>query len=225
MRLRTFNTFSEMSHYAVALLIDHFTLKADAPHAVLLTGGTTAPRIYQAVLDEEVAADDNLHLLISDERHVPTDSPHNNYAQMIPMIHSLGAGGDRVHNVNTELPLADAAECYHSELQAFVNSGGRITLAMLGLGSDGHVASLFSMDDVLRCDGTYAIPVEREVGPDRISVTAELLSRSERIVFLVVGEAKKEAVDNFIEESDSMIAWRAVKGVDDVELWYTQTAE
>jgi len=129
--------------------------------------------------------------------------------------------------VHTELSLEESTDKYDQELSAYmayIKKGGRITLAMLGLGVDGHVASLFSTDDLERGKRRCAISVSRGNDPARVSVTVNLLAKAERIVFFVKGADKADIVRRIRTRRETVIATRAVEGVSNVELWYSPDA-
>ncbi len=176
MNIARFDSVEAMEHQARQLLEEHFQYEASGPHAVMLTGGRTPVGLYRDLAAAPPVANDQLHILVSDERHVPLDSPDCNYSHMSEMVQGIGVDDSRVIRVHTELELDEAADRYDRELTAFLDSGGRITLGILGLGADGHVASLFSFDDIDRGVGRNAISVPRTLGPDRISVTSDLLT-------------------------------------------------
>jgi 6-phosphogluconolactonase len=220
MKLIEFDNISKMQREAVDLLTEHFHCSSPGPHAVMLTGGRTPLGVYRALERSPVAIDDSLHLLISDERHVPQDSLDNNYAKMHAMVDALGLDDSGVMRVHTELPLETAANRYHEELRAYLDSGGRITAGILGLGADGHVASLFEEQDVNRGAGKYAIAVPRKVAPDRVSVTRDLLLKVESLVLLVAGQEKAGIVGTIMHDPASVVAGQALWGISQVELWY-----
>jgi len=130
-----------------------------------------------------------------------------------------GAIEERVLRVETERPLDDAAEHFHNVLADFMLAGGRITLALLGMGSDGHTCSLFTAEDLDRGAGRYALAVPRPHPPHRVSVTPNTLVHCERVVFVVSGEDKTEVARQLRESPDSLIAGQAVAGREEVELW------
>jgi 6-phosphogluconolactonase len=214
-----FDNLAEMERRALDLLREHFSLSSPGPHAVMLTGGGTPLGIYRRIEKAPPAVDERLHLLVSDERHVPLESPENNFAKMRPMIRAMGIGDWRLMRVHTSLALDAAADRYHEDLASFFDRGGRVTLGILGLGADGHAASLFGPHDVDRGKDRYAIAVPRDAGPDRVSVTRDLLLRVEKLVFLVAGAEKKEAVERLLKRPASIAAGQAVEGHCDVELW------
>lgn len=223
MDFKDFTTFPEMKHEALELLETHFCISCSVPHAVMLTGGTTPLPLYTALESEPPAVDDELCLLVTDERHVPAGSSESNYGKMRGMISAMGLNDSRVMRVHTGLALDDSANRYNEELASFFKRDGRITLGILGLGGDGHLASLFSMDDLDRGRGHYAIAVRRNSGPDRVSVTRDLLLKAERLVFLVAGRKKAEIVERMRTEPDTVIAGRALKNASArTELWFSE---
>ena len=222
MNSRTFDSVEALEDAAVALIEEHFTIADDTPHAVMLTGGNTPTGIYARLARSTIRADANLRVLQSDERHVPLDCEENNHAKTRAMIEAVGVDDTRVMRVHTELGLNAAAELYNRELTAFFDDGGRITLGILGLGADGHAASLFTPQDIAMGKGRFAIAVPREKGPDRVSVTPNLLRRVGRLVFLVTGAEKEAIVRAVIERHGEITAVRAVEGCPNVELWFSR---
>lgn len=220
MNIKKFNDISAMETMAVELLTEHLCLACATPHAVMLTGGQTPLGIYRQLTSAPVAVDDSLHLLISDERHVPENSRENNYANMHALVRALDLDDSRVMRVHTELPLDAAADRYHAELAAYLERGGRITLGILGLGADGHVASLFDDQDLQRGAGRYALAVPREIAPNRVSVTPDLLREVESLVLLVAGPEKAGIVESIMTDPERVVAGRALRGIAGIELWY-----
>ncbi|MHC4400671.1 MAG: 6-phosphogluconolactonase [Planctomycetota bacterium] len=124
MKLIEFDTFREMEKDAVDLLREHFRSHCRQPHAVMPTGGRTPLGVYRLLEQSRDPVDASLYLLISDERHVPLESPQNNYGNMCPMIRALGVDESRVMRVHTELPLVDAADRYNEALSTYIAAGG-----------------------------------------------------------------------------------------------------
>src|SRR5690606_24873847 len=102
---------------------------------------------------------------------------------------------------------------------AFIEAGGAFPLAFLGLGTDGHTASLFSREDLDRAAGRWASPTPRPTPPDRVTVTPATLARVDRIVFLVAGRDKDAVTQQLLDSPTSVIAGQAVEGARHVEVW------
>jgi 6-phosphogluconolactonase len=187
--------------------------------AIMLSGGTTPLPAYRA-LARGPLPHDRLHILFSDERYVPSDSDASNYHQSRPLLDALALPATAVARVRTELPLDEAARDYESQLAALLNSGVRIGLGLLGLGADGHTASLFGAADLERARGHLAIAVHRPDGMSAVSVTPDLLAQVEEPVFVVAGSGKHEALQALTAQDPKLTAWRAVEGRPRVQLWY-----
>ncbi|OHB73321.1 MAG: hypothetical protein A2V70_10045 [Planctomycetes bacterium RBG_13_63_9] len=222
MNVRRFDQIAALEEAVVGLLREHFEISLPGPHAVMLTGGRTPLGVYGRLADAPARPDDRLHVLVSDERHVPLGSPENNFGRIQPMIAAMGVDGARVMRVHTELGVEAAADRYHRELGRFLEGGGQITLGILGLGADGHVASLFSADDVAGGKGRYALAVRRGDGVDRVSVTRDLILKVARLVFVVAGAEKAEIAGKLADDPRSTTAGQVVEGVARVELWFSR---
>jgi len=187
--------------------------------AIMLSGGTTPLPAYRA-LARGPLPHDRLHILFSDERYVPSDSDASNYHQSRPLLDALALPATAVARVRTELPLDEAARDYESQLAALLNSGVRIGLGLLGLGADGHTASLFGAADLERARGHLAIAVHRPDGMSAVSVTPDLLSRVEELLFVVAGSDKQDAIRALAAQDPKSTAWRAVQGCAGAQLWF-----
>jgi len=166
-------------------------IAASGPSAIMLSGGTTPLPAYRALGAHALAHDEGLHIIFSDERYVPADSEASNYFRSRPLLDALALRPETVLRVRTELPLAQPAEDYERALGAMLGSGVPVSLGLLGLGADGHTASLFSAADLSRARGQLAIAVQRPDGMSAVSVTPALLAQVEQLLFVVVADGKR----------------------------------
>jgi len=194
-------------------------IAASGPSAIMLSGGTTPLPAYRALGSRALAHDEGLHIFFSDERYVPSDSEASNYLRSRPLLDALALRPEKVLRVRTELPLAQATEDYERALGAMLSSGVHVSLGLLGLGADGHTASLFSAADLSRARGQLAIAVERPDGMSAVSVTPQLLAQVEELLFVVVADGKREAIRALEAQDANLTAWRAVQECPAVELW------
>lgn len=218
MHVNHFASTDEMNAAVRDTLTEALVLDTGCDHAIMLSGGNTPLAAYRAVAGSGIAASPNAHVLFSDERMVPPNSPESNFGNTVLMLKAVGLPEHRILRVRTELPLPDAARAFDTDIDAFFVRGGCVRLGLLGLGSDGHTASLFSLQDASRTD-CWALPVPKDSGPDRVSVTARLLRKIERIIFVVAGRDKTEIIHQFIDAPESIPAGRAVEGARHLELW------
>jgi len=200
-------------------------IAAAGPNAIMLSGGHTPLHAYRALGSRPPAHHARLHILFSDERYVPGDSEASNYHQARPLLDALALAPRALLRVRTELPLEEAATDYERALAALRNSGVRISLGLLGLGADGHTASLFSAADLARARGHLAIAVHRPDGMSAVSVTPELLAQVEAVLFVVAGDDKNDALRALEAQDPALTAWRAVQDCSRVELWVHESGE
>ena len=158
---------------------------------VVLTGGGIADRIHREIAR---LADDSgvdwgaVSFWWGDERFVPSDSDDRNAKQARDAF-LTAVGATRVHEMPASdggLDLDDAAAAYATEVREDPD-GSVFDLVMLGMGPDGHVASLFPGRDEIEIVDAIAVPVRNspKPPPERISLSREALCRSNRMWFLV----------------------------------------
>lgn len=216
---KTFPDAESLCSAGAVLLAAHIGRGTGCPHAVLLSGGQTPLPMYARAADSHVAADPGCYILYTDERMVPPDSPQSNYGNTRGYLQRMGLREDHVLRVDTALDLRRAAREYGESIERFLRTGGRITLGFLGLGADGHTASLFSLEDVKRGAGWLAMAVPRPEKPDRVSVTPDLLKRVEMLIFVVTGSDKSESVACLRRSPESIPAGLAVREARNVQIW------
>ena len=187
--------------------------------AIMLSGGSTPLPAYRSLARRRPLHDAQLQLLFSDDRYVPSDSDASNYHQSRPLIEALALEPAQVIRVRTELSLEEAALDYERQLAALLASGVRVQLGLLGLGAEGHTASLFSLADLERARGHLAIAVHRPDGMSAVSVTPQLLAQVAEPLFVVAGGGKQAAIQALAAGDPALPAWRAVQGCSKAELW------
>jgi 6-phosphogluconolactonase len=195
------------------------------PPVVMLSGGHTPLPAYREVARRPPPHGEKLTIIYSDDRYVPADSDASNYHATRPLIDALGLPESQVLRIRTELPLEEAARDYESCLRTLLDSGAGIGLALLGLGPDGHTASLFRPEHLQQSRGRLAIAVQRPDGMQGISVTPEFLASVAEPLFVVAGRGKHDAIAAFIRQDPDLVALRAVADCPRVELWIERDAE
>lgn len=222
--VRRFASLAELN----AALIDRLyraitTAAARGGAAIMLSGGKTPMAAYRELASRSPQPAPNLSVLFSDERYVPSTSEASNYQQTLPLINALALPESSVLRVRTELPLEAAAGEYEKRLDALLLAGVSFPLGLLGLGADGHTASLFAAGDIARSRGHRAIPVDRPDGMQAVSVTPEVLALFTDLLFIVAGTDKHAAVQSLINRDPSIAAYRAVESRALTHLWLADT--
>lgn len=168
-------------------------LVADAlragPLNIVLAGGSTPKRCYE-ILGGRSLSWAHATVLFGDERCVPPDHPDSNYGAAATALLDR-ARPATVHRMAGELGPEAGAEEYQRRVEAV----GELDLVLLGIGPDGHTASLFPGSDVLKSERLVA-PVRNapKPPPDRITLTLRALNSARRVVVLATGADKAEAV-------------------------------
>lgn len=171
--------------------------------SLVLAGGSTPAPLYEALSLPPWAARlpwTATHLFWGDERCVPPADPRSNFGACRPWLTRLGLDKGQVHRIAGEVkPPAHAARLYEQELRGFFAGAPPVfDLVLLGLGADGHVASLFPAGPALAEDEAWAVattpPPEVEPAVARVSLTLPLINAARQVVFLVTSAAKTAAV-------------------------------
>lgn len=156
---------------------------------VVLTGGKTPERAYEEAAKREPDWS-NVELWWGDERCVPPDDENSNYGMAKRALLDRIDGRPRaVHRIKGELGKEAAAADYEREL-----GDTQLDLLLLGVGPDGHVASLFPNAPTLR-QRQKVLPAEAGLEPfvDRVTLSLPVLRSAREIVFLLAGEEKADA--------------------------------
>lgn len=177
------------------------------PRTLILAGGRTPRELYRRLASLEYDWH-RVDVFFGDERCVPPDHPDSNFRMASETL--LAHVPARVHRMRGE--DCDAAG-YERELRAVFGAGLPIfDLAFLGMGADGHTASLFPGDSALEESQRLVVRVAR---PDhaRLTLTLPVLSASRLAVFLVSGEDKREALRRVLADEDLPAARVAARRV------------
>jgi 6-phosphogluconolactonase len=176
---------------------------------VALAGGNTPRRAY-ALLGPLLTDPGAVDWWFGDERCVPPDDPDSNFrlvresllaAAPIPM--------ERVHRIHGEDSPERAARGYEEELRRIVPPGVAgipvLDVALLGLGEDGHTASLFPGDPSLDATGVLVLPVvAAKPPPNRITLTLPVLTAAREVLVLATGSGKHDAAARMLAGPDPL---------------------
>lgn len=195
---------------------------------IALSGGSTPGNAYR-LLGQERLPWERVDVVLGDERWVSSDDASSNARMVRGTLMAQGPGAKATfHPVPTvELDSADASAVMFGELVQRICPGAPpiFDVMVLGLGDDGHTASLFPGTDAPGVTDAWAT-VGRGKGLDRISLTAPVLSAARQVIFLVAGRAKQEALRRLIDptESAERTPARLVQPANDVLIFVDQDA-
>lgn len=216
--VRDFDSKASLLDAVEALIRETLTRPSSGDFALMVSGGNTPLPVYANIAADPVAAVPQAHLAFTDDRYVPTDSPESNFGNAKAMIEAVGLA-ERTLRIDPTLPIEACATAYHNELSAFLEAGGSIPVALLGLGADGHTCSLFNDADLERAADCLAAPAYKDTPPDRITVSPGLLAQVGQIIFVVAGDDKAEMIAALLDAPETITAGKAIKDCPTVALW------
>lgn len=207
---------------------------AEGPFAIALAGGTTPRHMYELLASPEFAGDfpwARVHWFWGDERWVPHDHPRSNCAMVqAAMLQRAPVPGGNIHPMPYDAAGTPqtAAKSYERVLQTFAAQSARkgrplFDVVLLGLGEDGHIASLFPNSPALAERATWVCAAPGP-GPDnetRITLTYPAIENSQDVAFLVAGAGKHAALAAVWNGADLPAA--ALKPIGTVH-WFLDTA-
>ena len=170
---------------------------------VALAGGSTPRLLYETLAAppwRERMDWSRCEIFFGDERSVPPDHPDSNYRMAREsLLDHVPIPPERIHRMHGERrPLEQAAEDYAACLAALPRDGEGLPcldLVLLGLGPDGHIASLFPDTAILEEDQRWVAPVYVDkLATWRLSLTYPVLDHARQVVLLVAGEGKRQIV-------------------------------
>jgi 6-phosphogluconolactonase len=202
MELLVFKTPADVARAAAQLWVN------SKPRSVALSGGSTPRVLYELLSDprepfREQIAWDKTHFFFTDERHVPPDHPDSNYRMVNEAMFSrVAIPAHNIHRIPAENPIAeDAAKAYESDLRNFFGEAiPAFDLVLLGLGEEGHTASLFPHSPALKeTERLVVAPFVEKLNAYRITMTLPVLNNAKSVVFLVTGASKAEILRDIIK--------------------------
>ncbi|MGB5166064.1 MAG: 6-phosphogluconolactonase [Woeseiaceae bacterium] len=173
-------------------------LQRDGNASLVVTGGSSPMRCYEILADTTLAWN-NVHVLLSDERWVP-DSDRDSNERMVrqTLLVNRAAGASFLSFYNKNKSIEEQCEVFSAQLEALPRP---FASTLLGMGGDGHIASLFAdspefADGMDTASGKLAIAVSTPSSPHpRISLTLNALLQSDEIVLLFFADDKREVYE------------------------------
>ena len=214
--LQIFKTFDELAQGVAGYIFSAIgqTLSAQDRFSLVLSGGST-PRAAYTLLSEPAIARQvdwaRVHIFWGDERCVPPDHNESNFRMARETLLSRLPFPERnIHRIQGELPPQQAAEAYLQQLEGFFGGQSGLPhfdLVLLGMGEDGHVASLFPGDAALEVVDRWVVAVEHDRPPAplvaRVTVTLPVINAARRVALIVSGSGKAERVRQALSGADA----------------------
>jgi 6-phosphogluconolactonase len=203
---------------------------------IALGGGSTPRDLYRLLADPSGPFRarfpwKDTHFFWGDERHVPPDHPDSNFRMAKEaMLDSAAVPAENIHRIGAEDPIAEeAAATYETVLRRFFGESGtpRFDVILLGIGPEGHTASLFPHSRFLREEKLYVgAPWVQEFKTFRITLTPPVLNSAANVAFLVSGEKKREILRTVLlgDRKPDLYPAQIVKPKEGRLLWFVDAA-
>jgi 6-phosphogluconolactonase len=234
--IRIFKDSGALSQAALEIFI------AAAGHAVdergrflvALSGGGTPSGLYRLLAGEPYRSEinwDKTFVFWGDERCVPPDDPGSNYHQAHEiLLKQVPLPEENILRVKSELQPEQASDAYAQTLKGFADPGldwPRFDLVLLGMGDDGHTASLFPGSQVEATSPTLAVTGHYQGRPaQRVTLTPLVFNSARRVLFLVTGEDKAITLSQVLSDSYEPVQFPAqrIRPTDGQLIWLMDEA-
>lgn len=183
----------------------------DRPLSIVLSGGSTPRRFHELLAEQPGIPWPDVHVFWGDERIVPHDDAQSNFRMAretlldrVPLLET------HVHPMPVTGTLEQAAAAYEAEIHRFFGGADpAFDLVLLGLGDDGHTASLFPGTEALSEDARWVVPGEappEAAVHQRLTLTYPILNHAHQVFFLVSGKSKRLPLANILFGPDELAA-------------------
>lgn len=195
----------------VARAIKKYTKEWPKPrYDIALSGGTTPKKLFKVLARKhrETIPWDKIHFWWVDERCVSPESDESNYKMAKEILFPKVSVPERnIHRIKGESEPEAEAQRYAAEIRNNLKSRNGypvFDIILLGMGEDGHTASIFPNQMQLFSEDNFcAVASHPETGQNRITLTGKVLNNAKRIFFLVTGESKAERISEIMSNDDA----------------------
>lgn len=191
---------------------------------IALSGGSTPKPLYQQLATQDIPWN-KLHVFWGDERYVPSDHPDSNEGMARQVwLDQVPIPAENIHPMPTQAAdPVEAAQQHEIELQQFFQCPAtefpRFDIILLGIGDDGHTASLFPHTKALHVRDRW-VTVGNKDGQPRITFTVPLINQAACVVFVVAGSSKQTALAHIFAPDDDATIYPARLIQPEGELWW-----
>ena len=208
-KILVFHTYDELIQAAADQFISTASdaIEDQGCFSIVLSGGSTPLPLYKYLADHrgDDLSWDKIHFFWGDERPVPPDHLESNFNQAnLSLLKPRSIPAENIHRIQAELSPPEAAQRYQEEiLSYFQNNPPRFDLILLGMGSDGHTASLFPGTELVSgeiSDQKHLVAANWVPKLDtwRITFTPHLINSAVGIIFLVSGSSKAKPLQRVL---------------------------
>lgn len=195
------------------------------PVNISLSGGSTPKLLFKTLAlppFKDKIQWDNLHFWWGDERMVPMESEESNYGEVKrALFDHIQIPKQNIHFINGNIPTQEALDQFENDINQNV-ANHTFDWIILGMGDDGHTASLFPHQTDFEDNNLATIAKHPQSGQIRISKTAKLIEKAKRITFLITGDKKAEILQEIQSHNSKELPYPAarIKAINGITEWY-----
>jgi 6-phosphogluconolactonase len=186
------------------------------PFTIALSGGSTPELLFTVLADHYSGSVpwQAVHFFWGDERCVPADSPESNFGMTKKkLLDEIEIPLENIHRIAGENIPEEEASRYSCEISCFTGARDnfpRFDMVILGLGEDGHVASIFPDNrELIVSEKICAVAVHPVTKQKRVTITGRVINNADSVVFLVTGRKKAVMVDKILNKRASYLSFPA----------------
>lgn len=207
--IKIFPNIDSLSQWAAQMLSESCSnaIAARGRFLIALNGGSTPIRLFQLLASDYRDKLDwkKTHIFWGDERCVPPDDPESSYGQARGLfLEQVKIPDSNIHRINGDLQPAEASKDYALVLKRFASpplEWPRLDLVLLGVGEDGHTASLFPQSPVEASEPVLAVTGHYQNRPaERITLTPLVFNSARTVIFMAVGENKAVTLSEVLSD-------------------------
>jgi 6-phosphogluconolactonase len=210
MNIKIFKNIDEISQELTSKLYRLANMDGKNKINIALSGGSTPIKFYKYLTQSKRHINwDKIHLFWGDERCVPPDHEESNYGQAYQsLISKIDIPADNIHRIRGEADPVQEVQRYQTEIRQNVpvnkNGWPQFDWILLGMGDDGHTASIFPDTPAARDFGSLCLTAEHpQTGQKRVSIGLNVINHARRVSFLITGESKAYLIAKILNmESD-----------------------
>lgn len=225
--IKKYSGTNEIADSLAQILLEIASVNDDRKIHIALSGGNT-PKLIFCYLAENYCNrlnDNRFHFWWGDDRCVPSDNDDSNFKWAFDLwLKPIGTDSKNIHRVMGENNPEEESVRYENEIKKTVtieNGLPCFDLIMLGLGNDGHTASIFpDHEELLSCDQLCAVATHPVTSQKRITFTGRLINNARHIIFVVTGKDKAGMVKNVVEDSVPDYPASHIKPVHGTITWF-----
>jgi 6-phosphogluconolactonase len=224
--IKIFDSRDGLAHGAAALVVEKIAeaLQTNAFASFVLSGGSTPKALYQLLASEEFRDDvdwEKVLIFFGDERCVLPDDDESNYKMAYEaLLAKVPILKKNIFRLKGEIDPAEAAAEYETEIKKALGNEPRFDTVLLGLGPDGHTASLFPSSAAL--NETAKLVTANYVNKFdafRLTMTLPVLNAARNVIFLVAGKDKAETVKAALGGDNDPLPAQLIKPIDGKLFW------